>query len=90
LIEENKRIAEEGKKLQQMIEAAQAERARIEEALGKAKTEAEKARLRDQQRAAETRLTNLDSAANANRAKARTKPAKPCECTPGDPLCTCL
>jgi colicin import membrane protein len=89
LKEENTRIAEEGKKLQQQIDAAQAQKAEIEEALRNAKTDAEKARLRDQQRVAEARLTNLDKESAANKsARPRVKPK--CDCTPGDPLCSCF
>jgi len=89
LKEENTRIAEEGKKLQQQIDAAQAQKAEIEEALRNAKTDAEKARLRDQQRVAEARLTNLDKESAANKsARPRAKPK--CDCTPGDPLCSCF
>ena len=89
LKEENARIAEEGRKLQQQIEAAQAERTRIEEALGKAKTDAEKKLLMLQQQQNQAKLSNLGNQEAANKS-ARTRPKPKCDCTPGDPLCSCF
>src|SRR6185295_610933 len=90
LKEENDRIAKESEKLQQQIADAQKERANIELALSTAKSEVEKRRLLDQQRQNEAKLNKLDSESAANRARPRPKPAKACDCTPGDPLCSCF
>ena len=89
LKEENDRIGEESKRLQQQIEAAQTERTRIEEALGKAKTDAEKRLLVLQQQQNQAKLSTLGNQEAANKA-ARPRPKPKCDCTPGDPLCSCF
>ena len=74
--------------------ATEAERQRIELALLNAKTEVERNQLRQQQKQNDEKRATLESqkSTSAGRPKPPTrKPsAKPCDCPPGDPLCSCL
>jgi colicin import membrane protein len=91
--EEQQRLAEEQKKLQQQIADAEKEHQRIEEALRNAKTEADRRRLIDEKNQNEEKVRRLEGDSRGgggrpSRAKPSNKPA--CNCTPGDPLCSCL
>jgi colicin import membrane protein len=85
--------------LQAEKDTVEAEKQGLFKQLENTQDPAQIAELQQQLRAEEKKLNDLQSASPARRpagpatpgtAKPASQPAKPCNCTPGDPLCSCL
>jgi colicin import membrane protein len=89
LSEESARIVQEIQQLRQQVTETAAQTANSEAELSGVKSEAERRALLDEQRQRETRLKSAGKP-NVDKGHRPQQAAKGCDCTPGDPLCSCL
>lgn len=89
LKEEADRIRKEREQLEQQYADAKAEQRRAQEALDNAKSAAERDAARALKAQSDERVKGLEARTGAKSPRPKTTAPK-CNCTPGDPLCSCL
>jgi colicin import membrane protein len=89
LNEESARIVQEIEQLRQQVTETNAGAAHSEAELSVVQSEAERKTSLDEQRQRETRLKSAGKG-GLDKGHRPQQPAKRCDCTPGDPLCSCL
>lgn len=90
LTEESARIVQEIEHLRQQVTETTAGTAHSEAELSAVKSEADKRQmLLDEQKQREARLKSAGTG-GLDKGRRPQQPAKRCDCTPGDPLCSCL
>lgn len=92
-------LSEEKARLQAMVNESEEKESSLRAALTNAKDEAERNRIqaeltkaKEETAAAKQKYSRTPSTPKPSRASGQSKPApkKACDCTPGDPLCSCL